>query len=126
LAALASEAQAFTWRHNCCDPVCQAPPVPCVCYVEQKVTAYRPVWKEEKVQTEVTRVEWKKEVVAVKVKETVRKERVEIRPVTVHRCVPKEVEYETRHCVLVPECVVDPCTCCPRVITRPQIIVRKH
>lgn len=125
LVGQAGDARAFTWYHHRSDPVCQ-PLAPGTCFVEKKVTAYKPVWKEEKVQVEVTRLEWKKETVPVKVTEMVNKERIEERTVIVHKAVAKIEERDMPYCVRVQECVLCPYTCCPQFITRPQIVIKKE
>src|SRR6516162_5673304 len=72
LSVLAVSAQANFHRHRGCSSPCYeecAPlcaPAFTVSYVEQKVTAYRTEWKEEKVTINVVRCSYRTEVVPVK------------------------------------------------------------
>jgi hypothetical protein len=106
MAVIAVGAQACHRGGSCgyAAAACYAPCAPAVSvsYVEQKVTAYRPEWKEEKVKVDVVRCSFKTEVVPVKqivlksfpVKRevTVMEQATEVRDVTVMRPVTVQRE----------------------------------
>lgn len=108
--------------HCCC-------PIPCVpmtlTWVEQKVTCYRPVWKEREVTCVVNRLVPREEVIQRKVNVLVPELKDQKVTCEVMTRVPREVEREVQCCRMVSVPVTDPCTGCVYTCCRPEFFTQK-
>jgi hypothetical protein len=104
---------------DCCAPTC------CVSYQTCVVTTYRPEWREEKVPIVVQKVNYRQEVVKVKVIVGVPQEFAQKVTSCYYVPVPKVVVQDVWDCTWVPVTLCDPCTGCPYVSCCPQWVTRK-
>jgi len=122
LGFLAGNVQAFGCGWGCCCPP-PCPPVK-IAYVDQVVTCYKPVWKEEKIKCVVNKVVCREEIVTHKCTVMVPKWIDVKRTCTYLIQVPKIIERDVLVCRMVPVEMTD---CCGCVYTcyRPETVTQK-
>lgn len=97
----------------------------CVAFEMRRVVCYRAEWREEKVQVEVQRVNYRREVTQVRVQCWVPRETEENVRRTYFTPVPRVVERDVPVCTVVPAVSFDPCTGCPYVCYVPHMTVQR-
>jgi hypothetical protein len=106
------------------DPCCQ----PCytVKWVDQPVTCQKMEWRVRDVPCEVMKPVCRQEVRVVQRCVVVPEWRDELRSCTTYKLQPRVVTRDVCRTVLVPVCVVDPCTGCAHTACKPQTVVEQQ